>query len=106
MAASSAKLATISILDFMNSQGFVSCVKAVRTNSNGYPYITFINDENVAENIYFSKNASKLVEAGDTIAKGFFAPFMAAKTTNAEGQKRWKIISQGESNRVSIEDLF
>jgi len=106
MASASAKLATVSILDFMNSQGFVSCVKAVRTNSNTYPYITFLTADNVAENVYFSKNASKLVGAGDVIAKGFFTPFMAAETTNAEGEKRWKIVSQGESNRVSIEDLF
>lgn len=102
----SAKLSTLTILAFMNAQGFTSCVKEVRTNANGYPYITFINDENVAENIYFSKNASKLVTTGTAIARGFFTPFMAAQTTNAEGELRWKIVSQGESNRASIEDLF
>ena len=103
---SSAKLQTISVREFMTQQGFVSCVKAIRTNSNSYPYVTFINADNVAENIYFSKNASKMVGAGDVIQKGFFAPFMVAQTTNAEGELRWKIVSMGEGNRIDKEDLF
>ncbi len=78
----------------------------VRENTNKYPYVTFIDDKNVAENIYFSKNASKLVAEGQVIALGFFTPFMAAETKNEAGEMRWKLISQGESQRAGIEELF
>jgi len=103
---SSSTLATTSVQEFMLSKDFTSLVKRVRANSNGYPYITFINSKNEAENIYFSKNASNLVADGEEIAKGFFNPFRIAVTTNALGEERTKLVSQGEGMRTSIEDLF
>lgn len=100
------QLSTVSVQEFMKSNNFISVVKIVRENANGYAYITFITEGNKAENIYFSKNASILVNAGETIAMGFFTPFMIGFTTNANGEKRTKLIAQGESNRITAEDLF
>ena len=102
----SSTLATISVQEFMEQRGFTSVVKTVRTNSNAYPYLTFINANNEAENIYFSKNASVLVTPGESIEKGFFNPFRVAITTNALGESRTKLVSQGDSQRAGIEDLF
>jgi hypothetical protein len=99
-------LSTIGVQDFMKMNLFTSVVKVVRENANNYPYITFITGDNVAENIYFSKNASTLVGAGETIARGFFDPFMIGYVTNANGEKRTKLVSQGESNRITADDLF
>jgi hypothetical protein len=100
------QLSTVSVQEFMRSNNFISVVKLVRENANGYPYVTFITADNKAENIYFSKNASAMTATGETIARGFFSPFMIGYTTNAEGESRTKLVSQGESNRITAEDLF
>ena len=100
------QLETISVQEFMSKFGFTQIVKVVRVNSNSYPYITFIDAQNKSENIYFSTNAAKLVAEGQEIVKGFFEPFRAALTTNAQGEERWKIVAQGTGLRASVEDLF
>jgi len=100
------QLQTISVQEFMAKHSFTQVVKVVRHNTNSYPYITFIDDKNVSENIYFSVNAAKLVAEGQEIARGFFEPFRCALTTNKDGESRWKLVSQGDSLRASVEDLF
>lgn len=99
-------LVTVSVKDFMKANSFVQVHKEVRANTNGYPYITFINGKNEAENIYFSKEASKQVKAGDPIAKGFFDNFLTASTTNEAGEERIKLVRSGDSTRLDIDDLF
>lgn len=96
----------VSVQEFMKLNGFISVVKLVRTNVSKYPYITFITAENTAENIYFSINAAKQVAEGEVIARGFFEPFRIAFVVNADGQPRTKLVSQGESNRITVDDLF
>ena len=97
---------TKDVKSFMISSGFVSVVKTVRTNSNGYPYITFLTADNKAENVYFSKNAATMVASGDVIARGFFEPFRVAEVANADGEVRTKLVAQGDSLRANLEDLF
>lgn len=97
---------TIAVQEFMKSNNFVSVVKMVRSNTNQYLYVTFITADNKAENVYFSKNAAEMTAKGEIIARGFFTPFMIGFTTNANGEKRTKLIAQGESNRITAEDLF
>jgi hypothetical protein len=100
-------LSTIGVQDFMKSNDFISVVKIVRVSvENKYPYITFMNSKNIATNIYFSRNAGKLVSEGDTIAKGFFNPFAIAETINKDGVSIMKLVAQGESMRITAEDLF
>jgi hypothetical protein len=101
------KLSTIGVQEFMKSNDFVSVVKVVRVSvENRYPYITFMNSNNVATNIYFSKNAGKLVAEGEIIAKGFFNPFRIAETINKDGVAIIKLVSMGEGMRITAEDLF
>ena len=87
--------------------GFTQFVKLVRCNSNGYPYITFINDNNEATNVYFSKAASTMVTDGLVITapRDFFSQFCFVEATNAQNELRWKISSKGESNRGSLDEL-
>jgi hypothetical protein len=100
-------LSTISVQEFMKSNDFVSVVKIVRVSvENKYPYITFMNSKNIATNIYFSRNAGKLVAEGEIIAKGFFNPFRIAETINKDGIAIMKLVSMGESMRITAEDLF
>ena len=98
---------TIAVQDYMKSNDFISVVKIVRVSvENRYPYITFMDSKNVATNIYFSRNAGKLVSEGDIIAKGFFNPFRIAETINKDGVAIMKLVAQGESMRITAEDLF
>lgn len=98
-------LDTISVQDFMIENNFVSLAREVRENTNGYPFVTFINADNEAENVYFSKNGASRVAKGEVIEKGFFDPFEIAKVENAEGEERTKLVTGGEG-RVSMESLF
>lgn len=98
---------TIAVQDYMKSNDFISVVKIVRVSvENRYPYITFMDSNNSATNIYFSKNAGKLVAEGEIIAKGFFNPFRIAETINKDGVAIMKLVSMGESMRITAEDLF
>lgn len=99
------KLVTIPVMDFMKSKSFISCHKSVRANANGYPYVTFINDKNVAENIYFSKATGEKYKADQGIEKGFFNSLAIAETTNADGEIRIKLVCTN-TTRLSLEDLF
>lgn len=98
-------LVTMSVRDFMLDNG-LTVHNEVRVNTNKYPYLTFINEKNEAENIYFSKSASALVTEGQPVVKGFFDNFLMVETTNADGEKRIKIARAGSTSRLAVEDLF
>lgn len=93
-----------SIKDFAKSKGFMQLAPAVRINTNGYPFITFIDSNNVAENIYFSKSASEAVAEGTPVDKALLSRHQIGITTNAEGQERIKLISNSE--RVDLFSLL
>jgi hypothetical protein len=97
-------LHTQSVAEFTKSKGFVSVVPKIRANKNGYPYVTMITKDNVAENIYFSKKSSIGVKADMPIVKGFLSTFQVAETTNEAGELRTKLISNSE--RADISDLL
>lgn len=101
-------LVVVSVKDFMKSNGFTQVHNEVRQNSNGYPFITFINGKNEAENIYFSKKAAELPSAklGSPIAKGYFEDFGVAETKNDAGEVRIKLVRKGDSSRLDMDDLF
>lgn len=99
-------VASKDVKSFMISSGFVSVVNKVRRDTNNYPYVTFIDDKNTATNVYFSKNAAKLVREGQAIGKGFFDPFRIVEIKNVAGEKCTKLVGMSEELRESIDDLF
>ena len=48
------------------SNGVTSINKEIRTNTNGYPFITILRDKD-AENIYFGRKSAAKVELGDSV---------------------------------------
>ena len=97
-------LKTSTVAELFSNKSIVSIVPTIRENANKYPYVTVINKDNVAENIYFSKEASKLLAQGEPINKGFFGRYQVGYTTNQAGEERVKFISN--SARVSVEDIL
>ena len=97
----------LSLSTFRKLFGYTEIVKVVRENANGYPFITFLTDKNVAENIYFSIKASDKVAAGIEVDAKFFSrnEFLFAEVKNQQGENRWKIIGKGDSNRLSLDEF-
>ena len=95
---------TQSIKQFCNSKGFTQLTPSIRMNANGYPFLTFIDANNVAENVYFSKNAAKSVAVGQALSKELLSQWQIASTINADGELRIKIISNSE--RIDINSFL
>ena len=95
----------MSLKEFATTQGFTGVIPAVRTNTNGYPYLVFVKGDST-ECIYFSKSLAANLSAGQVLAKADFAEMRAMLTTNAVGEQRYKICSAGDSPVESIENLF
>jgi hypothetical protein len=97
-------LKVLTLKEFCASKGFVQLAPVVRTNENGYPFITFIDSANKAENVYFSRNAAQAVAAGTPVDKAMLSVYQIGVTTNAEGAERMKLITN--SDRVDISSLL
>ncbi len=93
----------IDIKSFISSNNITSVYPKVLVNTNGYPYICFQKADATTENVYFSKNASTLVSAGQEINRDFMAKFQLVETTNAQGEMRLKFSS---SASIDVDDLF
>ena len=103
--ATTTEMKTQTVKQFATSNGYVSINKAVAENTNGYPFLTFINEKNEAENIYFASTIAKEYPAGTVITKEHFAKLQIGETYNSKGELRVKLIPIG-GNRLSLEDLF
>ena len=101
-------LNTMSISEFVKINKFDEIINVVRTNSNGYPFVTFIkivDNKSIAENVYFSKAASANVSLNDVVTIDMINTYRIAKTTNADGEVRTKLVSS-VSNRISLASLL
>lgn len=96
-------LKVVTVGAFAKAKGFTQISPKVRINQNGYPYITFIDTANKAENVYFSKNAAKDRHEGEVISKEMLKAVSVAETTNAKGELRIKLVS---SDRLELESLL
>jgi hypothetical protein len=103
--ANSTEIKTMSVLDFFKASNITQVNPVVDTNVNGYPFITLINADNKAENIYFSKRASSSYPKGTPIAKGFFAELQFVESVNANGETRIKLSLKG-GNRLDAMGLL
>lgn len=91
----------MSVNEFAKSKGFVQIASSVRKNTNGYPFVTFINKENVAENVYFSKRASGAVTENAPVTKDMLKALQVALVKNEAGEERIKLISNSERLELS-----
>jgi len=96
----------LSLSQFVKSNNFVDIHKAVRENANGYPFLTFINKENKAENIYFSKRKASEVSAGQVVTSALMRDLQVVQYTTDKGEPRTKLAGFGDSQRLSLEELL
>lgn len=102
-AKTSTPLQVVTVGAFAKAKGFTQISPKVRINQNGYPYITFIDAANKAENVYFSKNAAKDRHEGEVITKEMLKSISVAETKNAKNEDRIKLVS---SDRLELESLL
>ena len=96
---------TFSVSEFCAANNLVEVAKSVRANSNGYQFITFIDKDNVALNLYLSKSLCEEIPEGTAITKGFFNNKVVVETENAEGETRFKLAHK-DSQRVDLADVL
>ena len=99
-------MTTMSIREFAMENGFISINKTVNANRNGYHFLTFIDENNIAENVYLSKPLDIITKTGTAVTKEFLSDKIVAIVENAEGEARFKIAVKGETNRALIDDLL
>ncbi len=85
----------------------VKAISPVRTNTNGYPFVTLISDkfDGGAQNIYFSVNKSAEVKADMQPAEWGAKDARVVETENEAGEARLKIAGSG-SDYTDVADLF
>jgi hypothetical protein len=94
----------MSVAEFCKSRNLVEIVPQVRMNTSGYPYVTFIDRDNKAENIYFTINASDTVEENMDL-KLIAHDLQIVFVKNADGEDRIKL-SRKSVSRLAVADLF
>lgn len=101
-------LATFTVGGFMRHKGFTNYVPTIRLNDNGYPFITFIDankpKDGQAENVYLSKEASKLFEPGYRMSVADLKTLTVVQYNHEDGSVRFKLGS-GTSTWGSVDDL-
>ena len=96
---------TMSVSEFCAANNLVEVAKSVRANSNGYQFITFMDDNNVALNLYLSKSLCDEIPEGAAIIKGFFKDKVVVETENGEGETRLKLAHK-DSQRLDLSDIL
>lgn len=80
---------TISLKQYCKDKEIIR-ISNVRANEKGYPFLTVVNQNNEAENIYFSKAASQRVELHQQPSL-FANQLFIAETKNEQGEDRLKL---------------
>lgn len=88
-------------------------VSHLRENENGYPFLTVLNKDKKAMNLYFGKNTAQKIKdnfevGSDLVANGFLKEAQVVQTANEKGETRFKLsVSHGEYSSISsLEDMF
>tara|TARA_R110000796_G_scaffold118353_5_gene231999 strand:- start:8325 stop:8684 length:360 start_codon:yes stop_codon:yes gene_type:complete len=96
---------TYSMAEFFKQAGIIQVNPKVNANKNGYPFITFIDGDNKAENVYFSKSLAPSFPKDTAIVKGFFDDIQILNLKYEDGETRLKLSSKG-GNRLDAMALL
>jgi hypothetical protein len=96
----------ISVQDFMSEFALVSVNKVLKKNTNGYPFVTFIDGNNIATNVYFSVEAAKLLGETAEVTRELLEGHTISIYPTPDGEERIKLGRKGGSLRLSFADLW
>jgi hypothetical protein len=93
-------------------RGLWKTCSSLRENSSGFYFVTLLNKQGKAANLYLGKKSSSLIKdnfkAGDNIIQ-WLGEASIVETANKEGETRFKISGNGNSNyssEASIQEIF
>ena len=98
-------IGTYPMAEFFKQGGIIQVNPKVAVNANGYPFITFIDNANKAENVYFSKALAPNYPKDTPITKGFFDDIQVLSLKYEDGSTRLKLSSKG-GNRLDAMALL
>lgn len=93
----------VTLKDYCTSKGY-NIVSKVRTNTNGYKYVTLAdrNDGGNSENLYLGQRYGEGIKDGDVLP---INTLFVAETTNATGEVRFKLTdSEGKISDEKLKD--
>lgn len=85
-----------------------STITTLRKNVNGYHFITLINKDGEANNVYFSKNSDAYITANYEVGEDISALIVKSELVaveNADGELRHKITLQGSTEYIGASAL-
>lgn len=89
-----------------------STITKLRVNKNGYHFITLINKNGEANNLYFSKNSDGYIGANYEVGEDITSLLVKSEIVaveNADGELRHKITLQGSTDYIGanvLDELF
>jgi hypothetical protein len=96
----------LSLSNFVEKYNFTEIVPEIRKNSNGYPFVTFLNSKNVATNVYFGSSISDSYSEGTKITSEMLKGLQAYEYLREDGGLGLRLVSKNAGNRVSISSLL
>lgn len=99
---------TFTLKEFCAKHNFIQVNNEVSVNKNGYPFVTFIDGDNKAENIYFASTISEDYTAGQPISvkDGFFNELIIIMAETKNNGVLPKLCKEGGNRRESLADLL
>lgn len=85
--------------------GHLRNISAVRVNSNGYKYITFLKGS-AATNVYLGRKTAEILEEGDVITPELAKDAVVILATNAAGEPRLKFSINAGGTYSDVTSLF
>ena len=106
--ATSTQSETFTMKEFCAKHDFIQVNNEVSVNKNGYPFVTFIDSNNKAENIYFASTISEDYTEGQPISvkDGFFDELIIIMAETKNNGVLPKLCKQGGNRRESLADLL
>jgi hypothetical protein len=103
----------IKLLDFTKSNNFVDYKPGELKTSEGGRYITLINKDNKALNVFFGKKAGEAIAESEEISgvkqivdKSLLVKLSVWTVKNEAGEDRLKAFFTGAANRASLDDVY
>lgn len=94
-----------SVAEFVNANNITQINPTVAVSAeNKYPFVTFIDADNKAHNLYFSKGLAPQYPQGTPISKGFFADINVVSYMK-DGEPRMNLSKKG-GNRLEISNIL
>jgi hypothetical protein len=91
-------------------KGIIRTFSNLNENTNGYPFLTFLDSKGKSSNVYFGQKSGVIIKDTFEIGASVISAIKDAdiiKTTNSDGEQRYKIsLNIGNSNYASDADLL